>query len=84
MEEYKKVTGEKDEIKRKLDDAEKRAKEAFDEAAGLKKERDEKKAAQPKSSKRREPKEEKRTEKKQKHSLHELIYRRQDADGRFA
>jgi len=45
MEEYKKVTGEKDDIKRKLDDAEKRAKDAFDEAAGLRKERDEKNKA---------------------------------------
>ncbi|THY91361.1 hypothetical protein D6C92_06318 [Aureobasidium pullulans] len=45
MEEYKKVTGEKDDIKRKLDDAEKRTKDAFDEAAGLRKERDEKNKA---------------------------------------
>ena len=40
MEELKRVTGERDSIKSKLDDAERRAQEAYDEAAGLRKERD--------------------------------------------
>ncbi|KAK4495949.1 hypothetical protein PRZ48_013217 [Zasmidium cellare] len=54
MQELKRVSGEhneavkeRDQLKVKLEEAEKKAKEAFDEAAGLRKERDEPKSAEP-------------------------------------